>query len=241
MATFILVHGSWQGGWCWSEVVPRLRAGAHEALTPDLPAHGDDPTPVNDVTLWDYVDSLVRLLETMPEPAILVGHSMGGLAMQVAEAVPDRVRALVYVSAILPPDGVAMLQVVDGFDPEYLTQLVWAPDGRSAEMRPEGARTFLYPLCPERLVKDALGRFTPEPVAPFEVPLHTTPERLGRVRAYYVECLQDRVVPIDLQRSMQQEVGISRVFSLNCDHSPFFSAPDELVACLRSVADDTAR
>jgi hypothetical protein len=90
------------------------------------------------------------------------------------------------------------------------------------------------------LVTDALARFTPEPVAPFEVPLYTTANRFGRVRTCYVECMQDRVVPIDLQRRMQQQAGISRVFSLNCDHSPFFSAPHELMACLRSVADDTA-
>ena len=222
-------------------MVQRLRAGGHKALAPDLPAHGDDPTPVNLVTLRDYVDSLVRVIESIPEPAILVGHSMGGLVMQAAEEVPDRVRAVVYVSAILPANGVAMLQVVDGFDPEYLAQLEWASDGRSAEIRAEGARTFLYPLCPQRLVKDALERFTPEPAAPFEVPLHTTADRLGRVRAYYVECLRDRAVPVGLQRSMQRDAGISRVFSLNCDHSPFFSAPDDLVACFESVAEETAR
>jgi pimeloyl-ACP methyl ester carboxylesterase len=237
MAAFILVHGSWQGGWCWAEVVQRLRADGHEVVAPDLPAHGDDATPVSAVTLQDYVDRLVRVTETVSEPAILVGHSMGGLVMQVAEAVPDRVRALVFVSAILPSNGMSMLQVIEGFDPEYLSHLAWAADGRSAEMRPEGARAFLYPLCPQDLIDDALRRFTPEPVAPFETPIHTTADRFGRVRAYYVECVRDRVVPIELQRRMQQQASMARVFTLDCDHSPFFSAPAGLVDCLRSVAE----
>jgi hypothetical protein len=82
-----------------------------------------------------------------------------------------------------------------------------------------------------------LPLFTSEPVAPFEAPITTTPARFGRVRRYYVETLHDRAVPLRLQRSIQADFGFERVFTLDADHSPFFSTPSELTACLSAVAE----
>jgi len=232
----VLVHGAWQAGWCWDEVAARLRARGHLVVTPDLPAHGGAPTPLDALTLQHYVDALIFTIRAQDDPVILAGHSMGGLVMRVAESVPERVQAVVYVAAILPPAGGTMLDIVGGFDAEYLAQLAWSPDGAFATIRPEGARTFLYPLAPAALADNAISRLTPEPAAPFRDPVHTTSERLGRVPAFYVECLRDRVVPLALQRQMQSHVRIDRVLSLEADHSPFLSTPEELSRCLEAIS-----
>jgi pimeloyl-ACP methyl ester carboxylesterase len=236
MASFLLVHGAWQGAWCWREIIPRLESLGHRAVAIDLPGHGQDPTPRNSIALRDYVEAVVRALDGIGEPPLLVGHSMGGLISEVAEAVPHRLRGLIYVSALLLPNGSSMMQMVGRYDPECLRQIAWADDRRTALLTPRGAAEFLYSLCSPEIVQDAISRFTPEPVAPFEQVLCVTPERFGSVARYYVECLRDRIVAVALQREMHSSLPCKDVYSIDADHSPFFSAPQELTDILDRIA-----
>jgi pimeloyl-ACP methyl ester carboxylesterase len=58
MSTFVLVHGAWHGAWCWYKVVPRLRQAGHEVIAPDLPSLGRDRTPIAEVSLDRWADSI---------------------------------------------------------------------------------------------------------------------------------------------------------------------------------------
>jgi pimeloyl-ACP methyl ester carboxylesterase len=236
MASLLLIHGAWQGAWCWREVVARLEERGHQAIAIDLPGHGEDRSPPETVTLQDYVDRMIQAVSASKDRPILVGHSMGLIGL-TAETVPDSIAALVYVAALVPPSGCSMMHFVSGFDPQYLAQFQWAPDRRTALISLEGVREFLYSCCPPEVVESAFARFTPEPVAPFETPFSTTQERFGRVPRYYIECLRDRVVPLALQRAMRTGVPFQGVYSLDTDHSPFFSAPQELATILHRIAE----
>ena len=106
MATFMLVHGACTGGWCWEKVAPLLEASGHRVCAPDLPGLGKDNTPPANVTLADNVEKLSRLLDKMDEPVVLVGHSLGGITIsQLAEARRRKIKALVYLCALLPTSG----------------------------------------------------------------------------------------------------------------------------------------
>jgi pimeloyl-ACP methyl ester carboxylesterase len=103
--TYVLVHGSWHGSWCWKKVVPLLRHRGHRVVAVDLPGHGEDHTPVANITLESYVDTILERVhaEAHGKPVTLVAHSMGGIAVtQAAERCPEALRRLVYVSAFLP-------------------------------------------------------------------------------------------------------------------------------------------
>jgi len=236
MATFILTHGTWQASWIWRDVAPMLERQGHRAIAVDLPGHGADRTPLGEIRMQDYVDAVARTIDTLDERPILAGHSMGGMIAAVAEARSELLTAVVFVAANIPANGKSMLSVVEQYDPGFPASFVWAADQKTASITPDGAREFLYHLCPPSTVDEVLPLFTWEPVAPFEAPITTTPGRFGRVRRYYVETLQDRAVPLRLQRSIQAEVGFEGVFTLDADHSPFFSTPSELIACLSAVA-----
>jgi pimeloyl-ACP methyl ester carboxylesterase len=238
MATFVLVHGSWQGAWCWQHVVPVLEHTGHRAVTLDLPGHGADQTPVGDVTLQNYADAIAQAVASLSEPAILVGHSMGGPITAAVESAPDRVAARVYVAGLIPPNGSPMFDLVKEYDPAFLATFETAADGRSVRITREGARRFLYPHCPSEDVEIAISLLSAEPVAPFQEPVSISPERGGRVPAYYIETKRDRVVPLALQRSIQARHAFKQVFSLDTDHSPFFSALNELAHILNSIASD---
>ncbi len=100
MATYVLVHGAWHGGWCWSKLVPLLEATRHRAIALDLPGHGNDKTPLAELSLDRYVACVSTAIGTIDEPVVLVGHSLGGTVIsQTAEMHPDRILKLIYLCA----------------------------------------------------------------------------------------------------------------------------------------------
>lgn len=240
MATFVLVHGSFQGAWCWREVVPRLEARGHRAVTVDLPGHGADRTPAAQVTMQDYVDAIGRVVRSLDDRPVLVGHSMGSPIAGVAETQPASLAALVFVAGLLPPTGVSLLQMTADFDPQYLAHAIWASDRRSVAITPAGAREFLFSDTPDALVDSVIPLMTAEPIAPYETPFMSTDENFGSVPSYYVETLRDRVVTPAIQKSIQARVPFNRVLPLDTGHAPYFSTADALVSCLGSVSEELA-
>jgi pimeloyl-ACP methyl ester carboxylesterase len=91
MARIVLVHGAFAGAWCWERMLPGLRAAGHTVDTFDLPGSGEDMTRVEAVTLDAYAARTCDVLASGP-PAVLAGHSMGGMVVtQAAARTPSHV------------------------------------------------------------------------------------------------------------------------------------------------------
>src|SRR5258708_7694242 len=113
MAIFILVHGSWHGGWCWDGVAALLRGSGPVVPAPPLPGPGDDETDLAAIPLANWRDQIVALVAAAREPVVLVGHSRGGIVIsEVAEARPARIARLVYVAAFLLRDGESISRIM---------------------------------------------------------------------------------------------------------------------------------
>jgi pimeloyl-ACP methyl ester carboxylesterase len=237
MTTFVLVHGAWHGGWCWEKLVPLLEARGHRAVAPDLPGHGADRTPTAQVTLESCAERVRAAIAAQPEPVVLVGHSMGGVVITAAaELIPERVRTLVYLTAFLVAPGEALLAAA-GNDPETALagNLVFAPDGVSAEVKPDAIRPAFYAQCSDADAERAQARLVPQAAAVFSTPVRYTPERAGRIPRVYIECTRDRAIGISVQRRMHAARPCAKVLSLDTDHSPFYSTPEALAAQLASL------
>ncbi len=233
--SFILVHGSWHGAWCWEKLVPLLEGAGHRVAAIDLPGHGSDPTPAPEVTLESYGRAVCRAAESLEGPVVAVGHSMGGMAIShAAERAPDQFAALVYLCAFLPRDGLSLVDLMasftDGVAPDHVELDL---EAAHATVRPDAARGVFYADCSDDDVRAAMRRLRPDPVPPLAEPVRLTEGRHGSVPRGYVECLQDRAIPIDAQRAMIEAAGCREVARLDTAHSPFLSAPkalaDELV------------
>ncbi len=115
MATYVLVHGAWHGGWCWQRVTPLLRAAGHEVFTPTLTGLGERShlaTPAIDLNT--HIQDVVNVLtyEDLRQ-VILVGHSYGGMVITgVSERVADRLAHVVYLDAFVPQHGQALADLV---------------------------------------------------------------------------------------------------------------------------------
>jgi pimeloyl-ACP methyl ester carboxylesterase len=232
---FVLISGAWHGSWCWHKLIEPLQTAGHTVLASDLPGCGADGVPPAAVTLEMWTQSVCRILETQPQPVILVGHSRGGIVIsQVAERLPQRVKQLVYVSGFLLRAGESVLRVLreEGSSP-LLRIASLAADKQSWELDPRWTRGLFYSDCSEADAAYAQSRLVSEPAAPLMTPLKISDENFGRVPRVYIECLRDRVVPPTLQRKMQAALPCEHVFYLDADHSPFFSAAQALTARLK--------
>jgi pimeloyl-ACP methyl ester carboxylesterase len=232
-----LVHGAWHGGWCWHKVVARLRRAGKRATAPDLPSLGRDRTPIEKITLQSWTDSVCGHLDEEDEPVILVGHSRAGAVIsQVAEARPQKVRTLVYLAGYLLADGESVAQRALLDERSLVTpNMVLAPDRKSSTLRDAAARDALYGECTDEDVVLALSLLAPEAVAPLKTPIRTSAENFGRAPRVYIECRRDRAVSLSEQRRMVSAIPCRQVISMDTDHSPFLSAPDELTAHLLSL------
>lgn len=238
MSTFVLVHGSWHGAWCWYKVIPRLERLGHRVIAPDLPSLGRDKTPVSDVSLRLWTDSICRVLDAETEPVVLVGHSRGGVVIsEVAESRPEKVELLVYLCAFLVRTGESLMQVAetDGASLVRPSLLLFQEQGH-ATVREENVRELFYGDCGDDDVALARLLLQPEALAPLGTPIQTTEERFGRIPRVYIECLRDKAISASVQKQMYTAVPCERVISMDTDHSPFFSAPDQLVGHLDAVS-----
>jgi pimeloyl-ACP methyl ester carboxylesterase len=240
MATIILIHGSWHGGWCWDDVVAPLQAAGHRVLAPDLLGMGDDGMPPSDVTLARWTEQIAQLVDSQPEPVLLVGHSRGGIVIsEAAEARPDGIAALVYLCAFLPQSGESLFQLAQTDEESLILPELAIDEARGVHsVRREKAHDIFYGTSPASRADDAVSRLKPEPNAPIFTPLHLTAENFGRVPRYYVRCARDRAVGPALQDRMVAASPCRTVYSLDTDHSPFFSAPAELVDILLVIAGE---
>jgi pimeloyl-ACP methyl ester carboxylesterase len=237
VATFLLVHGACTGGWCWEKVVPLLEANGHKVCAPDMPGLGKDHTPPANVTLADNVEKVSRLLDKMEEQVVLVGHSLGGITISaVAEARRRKLKALVYVCALLPTSGKCGKDMTS-LEPDTMFRLSRqvSPDGLTYTFARDKLPAMFYAdVSPEDRYK-AMERLRPQPLSISTTPVTLTEDRFGSVPRWYIECTHDNAVRIKLQRLMVKMTPC-QVISMECGHSPFFSNPEELAEHLEAIA-----
>jgi pimeloyl-ACP methyl ester carboxylesterase len=236
MATFILIHGSWHGGWCFDDVRTLLEAEGHTVLAPDLPGMGGSDAEMAQITLQGWADFAADLCRTAPQkPVILAGHSRGGLVVsQAAETAPDPVDALVYICAMMLPDGYsrAEFKAMEEPNPAFDALITKTPEGHGSLITGACPERVFAQLSPPDKVAAAMARLVSEPHGPRAAPLRLSPERWGSIPRTYVECTEDRTIPISSQRRMIAMSPGAKVVTLDADHSPFLSRPKELAAAL---------
>jgi pimeloyl-ACP methyl ester carboxylesterase len=236
MTTFVLVHGSFHGAWCWFKLVPELEALGHRVVTLDLPAQGDDTTPIADVTYDMNVDRVVDIINEQDESVVLVGHSFGGASITgAAERIPERIKLLVYLTAFIPQNGESINMITSSsiWPPEEGARaFVRSADGLSVSVVPEGVRARFYQDCSDEDLDYCLARLRPQPFAPRDTPIHTTQERFGTVPRAYIYCEDDRSILPSVQRLMVERTPCQQTASLPTGHSAFLAAPEALAKAL---------
>jgi hypothetical protein len=162
---------------------------------------------------------------------------------QVAERTSPNVAAVVYLTALMLPDGAAAMELPailteEGFDSSSLslgTGFGMTPDGQSMFAQESLVEAF-YSNCSEEDRSFAVPRLGPEAIAPTMTKLSLTASRWGSLPRIYIETTRDNTLPIEAQRAMIARSKPTEVHSLDADHMPIFNDVERLVALLESIA-----
>ncbi len=215
MGRIVLVHGAWHGGWCWEQVVPRLRSLGHQVLVTEL----------HRGSLAQDTAAVQADVDAIGGDAVVCGHSYGGCVITGLRA--EGIRRLVYLAAMMPgADESASSLSTLGPSTGLSTALVVADDG-TCTVEPGQADDVFYHDCPPGARDAARARLRSQVLATFAAP----PGRVAwqEVDSLYVRCLEDRAVHPDLQDRLAERAGARIEWPTS--HSPFLSRP-ELVADL---------
>lgn len=236
MTRFVLVHGAFMGAWCWQPVVSALRAAGHDVQAPDLPGSGSDGGNVADAGLAGYIDRIGALLST-ETPAVLVGHSLGGVTISaVAARFPAAVAQLIYLAAFLPGDGQSagdLTQLPEGASEGLRPRMVVVGQPPIATLSAADARAVLFNACDPDLADAAIARLGPHPTWIATTPIGPRPDSFPRCA--YIVCTEDLAIPPPLQHRMARDGSCSPIVEIETDHSPFVSNPGILVEALLAI------
>jgi len=242
MAAIVLVHGAWQGAWCWSRVVHQLGERGMRTLVIELPGHGDDPGPLGDL----HGDAMLvrQVLDGIDEPVVLAGHAYGGAVITEAGDHPA-VRELVYIAGFVLDAGESCVSATAKLSDA--ARISWEGQHTLAEgfvTGPKRTITLDPMVAGARLYNDCDASTIAWAVA------HLGPQRLDNLRgvpgaiawrskpSVYVVCADDLAVHPDLERAFAGRCTSSVEWPTS--HSPFLSRPDLVAGLLGELATAAA-
>jgi pimeloyl-ACP methyl ester carboxylesterase len=244
MSLFCLVHGAFQGAWCWDLLIPYLEAQGHKIIAMDLPI--EDAS----ASLSQFADVVLQALPKTDDDIVLVGHSMAGTVIPlVAQA--RQVRQVVFLTALIPYPGTSTLdQFSHHLDSDSLKSLNYEPkESRKLEQFDDEPyifnsisagknfsdeavlMEFFYQDCQLDVMRWALSkrRLQQSMAYIFEVnPLNALPN----VEYKYIFCTDDLIIsPTWSHYAARKRLGVDAI-ELPGGHCPHLSRPAHLASVL---------
>ncbi|MFD7874714.1 alpha/beta fold hydrolase [Streptomyces sp. NPDC059766] len=219
-ASVVFAHGLWADGSCFNKLVPTLLAEGHDVLSSQ---HGLD-------SLEGDVACVIRTINHVPGPVVLVGHSYGGTLITKA-GLHDRVGALVYIAALAPDEDETSQGQQDKFPGTPIFEHVEVADDR-VWLRESGIGDFCGDLpAEEQKLVLATGAV---PVA--DLFNQQVPGTAWRTKpSWYIVANNDRTVNPDLERAAAERMA-AKTFDVDSSHVPMLSHPGFVLDVIRDAA-----
>ena len=237
MATFVLVHGAWHGGWCWARVAPRLRAAGHTVFTPTMTGFGERShllSPDNGLELNVTDIANVLLWEDLTD-VVLVGASYAGMVTtSVADRMPERVAALVYQNAFIAEDGVAQNDLLPDWRREMIEKEI-AADPDAWRMPPPDPK--MIGVTDRADAAWIAAKMTVQPAKTFMDKARITGAHLQIANRTYIRATGYPNSTFDRYVEERRNDPGWRVEVLDTSHDAMITAPDDIVRILYEVAE----
>lgn len=233
MKTYLLLHGAMRGAWLWDKIRPIMEKGGAKVIAYDLPGHGKRSAEREGVNMSAYIKDVISYIKKNDlHDLILVGHSMSGIVIsKLAEETPE-IRHLVYLAAVVPQDGDALIDLLTKERQEALRKL----EGKASELF--GPIDALRPNYFTDLTGEEqdyyLKQLTPQPLAVFF-------EKISLKRFYrllipktYILGSRDKALPPDLTRGFAKRLGVEPI-EIDAGHDMMAVKPEEVGKALLGV------
>ena len=233
MATFVIVHGGFGGGWEWRPVAKLLTSRGHEVFTPTLTGLGERAHLLGPgVDLDTHIaDVLGVLIAEQLERVVLCGQSYGGMVVTgAADRRPDLLSRLIYVDAMVPEDGEAVLDLV----PRDSNPGIWRDADPVANRQPVPVPPNELDAIPEP-DRSYVARLTDQPLASVTQPLRLKGDGSG-VSTTYIRCVSDDPVSRAIESSAARARQRSwHYLELAGPHDAHWFLPEAMANVLDSV------
>lgn len=240
MSTFVLVHGAFHGGWCWSRVAKRLRARGHAVSAPTLSGMGEHSHLLaRQITVETHVDDVVAHIEAEElVDVVLVGHSYAGFAITGAADRLDgsgRIARLVYLDARVPQDG----DLWTRFDsPEAAAARHAAAVGAGGLFIPPPDAAFFGISTPDDLAW-VNRRLRPHPygcmLEPIRLPRLAAGHGAAVLPRTYIDCIEPRFTDYMGLKGRLRDDPSWQYLTLHTGHDAMVSAPGPLADLLEDI------
>jgi pimeloyl-ACP methyl ester carboxylesterase len=227
----VLVHGGGMAGSSWQRLVPLLKG---EVIVVDLPGRGQrSDVALADVTIDACADAVAEdMVNTDVHDAVLVGHSLAGVTLpRVVARVRDRLRRVVFISAVIPPQGTSVL---DNIDPAVRAAVEESLEGGVYRQEPPAIAPYLCNDLDDEATTFTLSCIVDDAAGLLLEPVDLT--GLGNVPRTYVRLTADQTYPPELQAKAIGVIEPVDVVELDAGHMAMVGKPQALADILNALA-----
>jgi pimeloyl-ACP methyl ester carboxylesterase len=220
-ATVVVVHGAWADGSSWEPVIRELQKQGLNVVAAPIPL----------TSLGDDAAALRRTIARTEGPVILAGHAYAGAVIAMSN--DERVKALVYVSALAPDEGETVAEVFYR-DAPHPNAPQLAPDGDGFIWMPDASfeQAFAQNATTEQI---ALCRAVQRPIALKSIQEPAPAPSWKTKPVWYLLAEEDRMINPKTQRFMAERMKATvRPFAV--DHTPLLTAPEKVVEVILEAA-----
>ncbi len=234
--TFVLVHGAWHGGWCWSRVADRLRGAGHRVFTPTQTGLGERKHLLSkDITLDTFTRDIVNVIEAEElNNIVLVGHSFGGLAISgVADAMPERIRHLVYLDSLMVEGGKSPF---DSLPADVVAARRKAAEETSGGLSLPNPPPSAFGVSDAKDTEWVKRRLTPHPLGTYTSPQNIKGPVGNNLPRTYIHCTNPSYAALQHSRDWVKAQQGWRWAEIATGHDAMVMAPEELTRMLIGVS-----
>jgi pimeloyl-ACP methyl ester carboxylesterase len=222
----VLAHGAWADGSSWARVITALKAEVGNVVAAPLPL----------TSLAGDVAALNRTLDRTTGPIVLAAHAYAGAVVALAR--PERVKALVYVTALAPDEGEKVADVFYRLEPHPQAPKL-APDTNGLIWLPDAA--FASAFAPNASEEDrAVLAAVQRPIALDCITVPAGRPLWKDIPSWFLVAEQDRMIVPEIQRFMAQRMKAT-IKAHAVDHAPIITAPKAVVDIIRDAARSISR
>ncbi|STX29183.1 acetoin dehydrogenase E2 subunit dihydrolipoyllysine-residue acetyltransferase [Legionella beliardensis] len=238
--TLLLVHGALLTSGIWAPVQSYLQNHHYNVVTVDIPGRAEDDISAKEATLYQAAKKVCDVARMQYGPVILVGHSQGGAVInQAINECETKIKALIYVAAVVPLNGEKPYQLLSEEDNEHFdscTQLDEKSGLYKINYNGPLKEMFMADASLEQ-VQHATANMVPEPIIIGENLLHFPEDTFEKIPKFYIETTEDKIISPKTQQRMRSRIHFIHSYSLQSSHSPFISKSKQLSRLLMGIAD----
>jgi pimeloyl-ACP methyl ester carboxylesterase len=239
-STLLLVHGALFNSSGWLATQSYLQNAGYNVVTVDVPGRSNDRIDPKTVTLDMAANKVCKVAKLQSDKVILVGHSQGGAVItQAIDQCSDKIKALVYIAAVVPENQESVFQSLSQQDNDNFNLCGDVDEEKGVvKVNYQGPlqQMFMSDVS-EQYARVAINNMTDEPLKIGDSVLHYSTSIFKNMPKFYIHTQYDRIISMPTQKMIVAKFQYNKIITLPTSHSPFISQPAILAKSLTKIVD----